>query len=413
MKIKLSPDSTNGNGSSTGHKFNHAPKVEMPKEPPKEVLSQTFSDAGLPPLDGSEGGQVVKNEDNKVIEKATPQGAESQQPVKKEVKSDDTTKVDDTKKEEKKDDSLKTTSVLKAPSTAENKEEKTVDKGGEKKEIVKQITPPAKGEFDYTGFSVEEKGYLENMSKPARVFAGKLIKDNKELAKLKDSNYLQHPEAYQLSPEFRELQVDYQKISFEAKHWGEQLALCKLGKNIRDIEGYDKNGNPIFSKEMKPTDEMEEQIRTLMQQAYATSNTIKGKVQEYPTKFQKQIGVDQQAIEQECKARFAWESDPKLMDYTVNVEGVGDKSLKQVRQDFMSLFPTYMHNSVALRVASNLMIAMVIQKAELDEARAGRQVADTKVEEAKRTEPNSTVKPGKEPDSINGVRTFSTDGMPE
>ena len=86
------------------------------------------------------------------------------------------------------------------------------------------------------------------------------------------------------------------------------------------------------------------------------------------------MAQDLQGINAERHNRFAWVQDPKLLDYSVEVEGQGAQKIGDVKQNFKSLFPPYLSNSIAVEVASDMMVAMVIQSAELREAKNNQQV---------------------------------------
>jgi hypothetical protein len=59
-----------------------------------------------------------------------------------------------------------------------------------------------------------------------------------------------------------------------------------------------------------------------------------------------------------------------------------------------------------------MMIAMVIQKAQLTAALANQQVAETLQKDQLRAEPSSSVRPGPKLEEIGGVREFSMENFP-
>lgn len=374
---------------------------EQAKEPPKEILEQTFSMD--PALLGRAGEAQVKIGEEGTI-------------------TDGEKKVEEPKKEEKKVEKVaeqekvepKPSTILKPP--AETKKEEVKVQEGEKKEVIKQIVPPSKDKpatRDYTGYSAEETAILKAMSNDAFDYTTKLIKESKENAKLKDSTFLQHPEAYTLSPEFKDTQRDVYFANREGQEWAKMLEQCKAGKPFKELTGFDNNGNPTYGAEIQPNDSIEERLRLNMNNCFGIAQQKQGKLNELGNTFKTRVQSDSQAIQQERAARFAWVSDPKLLDYTINIEGVGEKSIKQIREDMISLFPPYYRNSPGVEVAADLIVALRIQHAELQQALAGKGVAEIKKEEAMRGEPSSHSKPKKESESVNGSpKEFSLSGMP-
>lgn len=59
----------------------------------------------------------------------------------------------------------------------------------------------------------------------------------------------EHPEAVILTPEYRNTVNDLQQTEFEANHYREQLLRIRRGEAWRIIEGFDKNGNPVYGPE--------------------------------------------------------------------------------------------------------------------------------------------------------------------
>lgn len=374
-------------------------KPIMPSAPPQKVLDMEFNVEQLPPMDDSEGGPVgdIVKVDPKTKE-IKPTVVEKGKKVPTELVEDEP-KEDEEKKEDKKEEASGIHKHLKPP-----KKEGEVKE--EKKEVVKQVTVP-KGDFDYKGFSQQEVNYLKNMSVEARKFTGELIKQNKEFSKQKDSNYLQHPEAYRLDPQYQAASVDIQFARREAKIWQDTLEQVKLGKPVKLLTAWDdKTGQPIYGNETPATDALEEQLRLNYQTAINHANQVQQQLQQYPQRYQQQIQQDMQAIDAKKNELFEWNTKPELMDYTINIEGLGDRSIKQIKEDFKSMFPPYMRNHKSTDIAADLMVALRIRDSELAEAKASQQVSDIKVEEAKRAEPSSQVKPGKNLEDVHGVKEF-------
>lgn len=373
-------------------------KPIMPSVVPQEVLGTTFSVEQLPQLGDDEGGpvgDVVKIDATKkeIVPTKVEEGIIPP--------TDEKPKVEEKKIEEPKTEISK---HLKPPVKAG--EQKKDEKKDEKKEP--QVTVP-KNEFDYAGYSQEEVNHLKNMSVASRKFAGELIKNNKELAKQKDSNYLQHPDAYKLDPQYNAGLLDIQYANKEALFWQQQLEQAKLGKKVRNLVSWDVNGNPVVGEEIDSNDAIEERLRLNYQNSINVGNSIGQKLKEFPSKYQQQINTDLQAINAKKNELFEWNTKPELLDYSINIQGMGDRTIKQIKEDFKTLLPAYMRNHISSDIAADLMVALRIRDSELAEARALKEVTDTKMEEVKRAEPSSSIKPGRELAEVHGVKEFSGD----
>lgn len=295
-------------------------------------------------------------------------------------------------------------SFLKPPKVAADKKDDVVGK-----EVIKPVNV-GKVTRDYTGHSAEEVTAFKKMSDEGYTFTKKLITENRELAKLKDSTYLQHEQAYVLDPGFRTLQSQAHFANKEGDFWKSQLLLMKQGKPWKAITEWDKQGNPVLSNEMPASEEAEEEVRRVMNLAYGVANQAETKAAEYPTKYKSQVTNDMQAINEERRNRFSWVADPKLMDYTIPIQyddGVKEVSIKQIRNEVSGLFPAYMRSHPAVEVVADLMVALKIGQAEFDAFKSGKQVEEIKEGEVGRGEPSSKAKPVvKDVKKIHGVDKF-------
>lgn len=299
-------------------------------------------------------------------------------------------------------------SILKPPAGKVTDKEKSKDAPTQKVISPKDIKPGAR---DYTGHTSEEVAALKGMSNEGYSFAKKLLTEKKELEKLKDSSYLQSPDAYRLDPQYRAIQSDAHFAGKEYAYWQEQLALVKSGKPCREVTGYDEKGNFIFGAEVQPTDQVEEQLRMRMNSALQTAQGFQQKAQQFGQTYQQRVVNDLELIESERKSKFAWRQDPELLKHSIEIEGKGDTTLEQIHNDFVSLFPPYQRNQPGVQVAGDLMVALQIQAVQIRQATAGQAIAEEKKEELQRAEPGSIVKPIAQ-QSVHGVESFDTVGMP-
>jgi hypothetical protein len=357
---------------------------QMPQEPTKEMKEMSFKlDSTLLNNDGD--GTVVTNDKGEELKITPPETVIATPDKKVEERAEEKVKekVEEVKVEEK-----PKAPILKPPAGEPEKLE-TVKK--DSKLPIKPITPvkeksSVEDTFDYSKFSPQEVVNLKNMSRQSREYVAKLIEENKNLQPLKDSTYLQHEHGYTLSPDFQELQQKTFRARLEGECWEQALLNIKAGKAFQDIVGFDKNGNAVLGEEKQPTDRDELRISSNLTACSQAIQQMNGELQTFPQQFQQRIQQDLRVIDDVQKEKFAWVADPKLLEYSVNVEGQGDKKVKDIKNDFKSMFPPYLANSPAVDIASNLIVALVIQGEELREARKGQQVETIKRQEVSRGE---------------------------
>jgi hypothetical protein len=374
---------------------------------PANLKGTNFSVEQLPELGGLE--EAPTNQSSTSTTEQKPVSKETPKEVKTEEPSGEVT--EELKKEAATEDIVKNkvSTALKQPKK-EKKEGEVEEEVSSEKPITKIVPKPKDNTaFDYTGYSNEEQVALKNMSPQSRQLFAKLKKENTELSKLKDSTYLQHEEAYVLNPEYKQLQVNSILVGSEYEHWKAQLQKCKKGEDITDLKGFDDRGNPVYGAVMKPSDELEEQIRVCMQNSLQTKNDFNKKLQEFPKQFKDVVTRDNGIIDSISKQLFGWVEDPSLMKCEVLTEQ-GDQSLEKIGNDFLNQMPIYHRKHPMTGVAKNLIIALAIVKAELNELKGASKVTETKLEEVKRAEPSSKARVSKEPATVNGVRNFDVNG---
>lgn len=378
--------------------------ASVERDMPANLKGTNFSVEQLPELGGLEEAPTNQPApvEKQVVAKETPK---TEEPNKKEP----TEEVKEEAAPEEKKVTNKVSTALKQPKKVAKEGEEVVEEGESK--TVTKIVPKPKDttQFDYTGYSREEQVALKNMSPQSRDMFVKLKKENTELSKLKDSTYLQHEDAYVLNPEYKQLQVNSILVGSEYDHWKTQLQKCKKGEDITDLKGFDDKGNPVFGAVMKPSDELEEQIRVCMQNSLQTKNDFNKKLQEFPNQFKNVVKRDNGIIEDISKQLFGWVEDPSLMKCEVLTEQ-GDKSLEKIKSDFLNEMPIYHRKHPMTGVAANLVLALAIVRAELNELKGQSKVTETKLEEVKRAEPSSKARVSKEPSTVNGVREFNLSG---
>jgi len=270
------------------------------------------------------------------------------------------------------------------------KEEVKVE--GEKGTEVKPIVPK-QSTRDYSGLSEEEVKAGKNMSVEAFSVFKKAVMANKELSSLKEQTIMQHPQAYILDPTYQQTRTELTFAQKEANYWEQQLINMDNGQELVPITGFDaKTGEPILGKPIQPTKALEERVRMNIHNCYNAAQQLNAKMQEYPAKYQQSIQKDLQDIEGYRKQQFGWVNDPSLLNYSVPVEGLGDRTLKQIKEDVQNILPKWMHSHPLTSVLGDLVIALRIKQAELAEATGSQAVQKTKEEEQELVEPSSKSK---------------------
>lgn len=387
-------------------------KPNPPAEVPESVKNQTFS------VEDFETEQLPthsKSADEEKTEKQkTTIDNTTEEPISKENKSAEDVDKEAVEKEKKKEteeiaettdkEEKKLPSFIKAPA---GKEQKTVTTT----KSDKQSQAPNKITRDYSGHTADEIAVFKKMSDDAYVFTKKLINQNKELQNQTQTNYFQDENAYTLHPEFRKTQTDAHFYSKEAEYLRQQLINIKQGKPWHPLIKWDDNGNPVIGAERQPSEGDEEAVRMAMSQCINAVQQSKTKLAEFPIHYKNRIAQDMVAIDNECKKQFIWEANPEYLEYSVDM---GEKMMtfKEIRDEFIGLFPPYMRSHPAARVAGNMMIALRIANGEIEELKNSLSSNAVKVQEKQRVEPTSKVKPAKKDlQKIHGVSEFVDDGM--
>ncbi len=407
-------------------------KQGPPKEVavPDKVLSQNFSiedfDVEQLPTQGTstedESSDSLREkaqeaEQKTAVEaKAKLKEKPTEKPTKEETheqSTDESTETDGEQEEDKKDGVPK---FLKPPKKDDEKSKEEGKKLEDKPTTggIKPIVPPTKVKRDYSGYSPEQVSAFKQMSDSAYKVVTDLIKEKRELEKVKDSQYLQHPDAYVLTPEYKEQQQKLTLAQTETRWWEEQLALANDGKEIHDLAGYDPQTlRPVAGRALQPTAALVEKLRIMLGNSYQAHQQIAQQLQTYPGRYKEQITKDLSGIENFRHQQFGWVANPELLDYTMNVDGRGEIPLKQIAEDAKAMIPPYMRNHPLANIIGDMLISIKIQAAQLAEAQNTNGVKQTMEQEQELVEPSSKSKPtsnskGKG-EAVHGVKEFKID----
>lgn len=423
MKIYLNPTETAGGGTTTAELPTVTPKAFSSQQIPNEVLSKDFSiedfDVEQLPEHGGAAGddteKVVKPADTKAPEvkpaKAAPKVEDTEEDNKeeKEVPSEEPEEeiIDEKPKEERK-------SVLKPPTdkkTTDVKTEKTTEQPVVKENTkTSDITPPTKSR-DYSGLSDTEAKAAKQMSNEAFTLFKQAVNDRNEASKQKDSVYLQHPDAYALSPEFRDLRTSYSKAGYEAQYWESQLEAIDKGEQLVPFLGWNNQGQPVMGNPMQPTKALEERVRQNIMACNMEARRLEGEVRAYPTRYKESLQRDLQGMDAYRKDQFSWVADESLLDHSVDIPGLGERSLKQIREDVSNMIPSYMRNHPLANMLGDTAIAIQILRAEKAQLEQELSVKQKQASEQELVEPSSKGKAMAKPrgEKVHGIAEFRVD----
>ncbi len=268
---------------------------------------------------------------------------------------------------------------------------------------------------DYTGFSDDQVKILKSMSNEAFAYVAPLLKAPKQAAAPPtNQQFFQHPQAFVLHPYYQRITSVGQNADAEANAWMEQLVKIESGEEWTPLIGVDqKTGKFIYGDARKPSIQDKEAVRSSMMRCQQVSQGAKAQLQIMPQQFQQQANTDLQLINQERAKRFDWVADPKLLDFEMDLDGIGKKKVGDIRNDFVSLFPAYHRQTPGVEVAADLFVALQVYAQRLKEAESNATVQQTLKEEGKRVEPTSSTRQKAPAKGTHGITEFSLDGLPD
>lgn len=204
-------------------------------------------------------------------------------------------------------------------------EKKEIAKVEEKKEVrnqqQKKVDPR-----DYSIFPEEVRGYLKNTSNESFNFIKDIYPKYKqaeeENLKLKEehkkieeggfpSQWQTHPEAWRLHPAANRLFNDVQKIEFEENFWREQVKKINAGEPYVALQGYTKDGTPVYSQPIPPTEESKDNILVGLGQLAPVKANAYAKIDGLSQQFKLIYDAESGNIAKLTDEMFPWHKDPK------------------------------------------------------------------------------------------------------
>lgn len=354
-------------------------KAFVVKAPPDSVKGASFDASGDVDILGDDSVSSSTGKDNSSLE--ANKGSNTKVSPEKATRTETGTSVAKPETGGKTDLSP---SVVEATPKAEPSISKSV--------LGDKITPGASR--DYTGFTDEEQRFLKQMPNDAFNYTAKQLRDKKTLEKSRGEVYLQNPEAFRLDPAYKKASEDVEYLSAEAKYWQQQLLNVKAGKEYIPLRGWNAKGEPVFDKPQPPTDAAEIELMQRMQSANQAAQQAGGQLQSMQQGYTNRVQQDTNAIRAVQQEKFAWTANPELLEHKINVDGVGERTVKQVKEDFISLLPEYHRSNVLSDVSADMFVALQIYAQEIRNLKSQLGLSEVKRGEVQRAEPTSKETPG-------------------
>lgn len=188
------------------------------------------------------------------------------------------------------------------------------------------VAPPAQPSLDLTP---HEQQLLNKMAKDAREYVTARFTENKQLAaenkavkaqmeqyhkNVLPASYYQNPDAYILSPEYKEAATDLQYASYEEQHWTTQAQRIRAGESeVYDL-AYDKNGQPQLTKvavDANNAPYLEVQLQKNLAAAMQARQQVTHKVNEIRTGYTQRFTQANENLSKLNEQYFKAYMDPK------------------------------------------------------------------------------------------------------
>jgi hypothetical protein len=156
-----------------------------------------------------------------------------------------------------------------------------------------------------------------------KIQADKVKSVQAEMEKLKSEDktpkYLaEHPNAYQLHPEYSQIAQTYRDAQFETNHWREQLMAIKNGEAWSELKGYRQDGSPVLEEHPESANgridtNAEIMVSQYLNTAMSVGMQTQQKAQQFVGQYQQLQKTAFQEL-QDSKAKFFPNMDHTKMD---------------------------------------------------------------------------------------------------
>lgn len=240
----------------------------------------------------------------------------------------------------------------------------------------------AKGR-DYSIFSQEEqalvktapnalfnhlKDVLPKLRTENATLKTELDNAKKGIVKVPDS-WNEHPDAYVLTPEYRQFRQAHAMVSEEEAHWLEQLENVENGRAWNGITGRDEAGNLIKDKEVADNSV---RSKDYINQQLALARQYKGqfsaKVGDLKTNHQKNYQGAVNTIREGVKTYCPWTTDEKLLATEIEFENPETKKIEKasigntIKAAYNILPPVFRSHPLAEVFANTFVVNAIAQQ---------------------------------------------------
>ena len=287
----------------------------------------------------------------------------------------------------------------------------------EDREVVEE--PQTKPESrNYEEFDEAERPLLKQMSNAA---FEKYSKNRKEMVEAKQQleelrtkapdsklpeNFHEHPEAYTLSPEYREAAGNYGKAQTEYAHWKKQLINVRNGEPWQGIDGYNADGQMVAGKQaFKATQSSEIDIESALQEAKNFMNQFGQQASHIQDNYSKIYSQADDMLSSEQKKHFEWEENAEKLKTTVETPGGKSATIGDLKKGFFDAMPGNFQKHPVTNLASNLYVTLQLYASELGKLKKQLDISETNRKDSRRVEPRS----GRKSESASSDEVFLTD----
>ena len=255
---------------------------------------------------------------------------------------------------------------------------------------------------NYEDFDESERPLLKQMSNAA---FEKYSKNRKEMVEAKQQleelrtkspnsklpeNFHEHPEAYTLSPEYREAANNYGKAQTEYAHWKKQLINVRNGEPWQGIDGYNAEGQMVAGKQaFKATQSSEIDIESALQEAKNFMNQFGQQASHIQNNYSKIYSQADDMLSSEQKKYFEWEENPEKLKTEVETPAGKPATIGDLKRGFFDALPGNFQKHPVTNLASNLYVTLQLYASELGKLKKQLDISETNKKDSRRVEPRS------------------------
>lgn len=289
--------------------------------------------------------------------------------------------------------------------------ETPTDKGENKEKPDEQ--PPKPKAYDINSLEPEDRPFAKKMHNSAVEHFDRKIKGLRaeiasreaQLKKVEEGglplSYYNHPEAYNLHPEYRKAQANVNNIQREAQFWQKQLVAIENNQPFRVIEGYDEQGREIVKGPFQPSAEAKVALQDALYQVNGALSQERARIaqlqQGFKSEYDKSATAVEQAVQQKIGPLLSPEAD-KIV--------IGNKPLGELSKQFLSEVPEAYRDHPMTKACVALFRAFQVLGAENVKLRgaAQQQTAINRTTQLAEVPNSQTVTPTTPRNGVKNVR---------